>query len=961
MRNDLPTTLSTVFVQVALSLVIGSMFYNSPNTSNAFFQKGAVLFFAILMNAIITLNEIMLLYSHRPIVEKQARYAFVHPFTEALASILIDLPIKLARCTVFCIILYFLTNLRREPAQFFVFYLFLITSILTMSGLFRTVAGFTKSIGTAMGVAGLTVLCIVVYTGFALPPKYMHPWFSWIRWVNPIYYAFEGLVSNEFHSRQFQCSAFIPPYGTGNSAICASVGALPGQRFIGGDEFIKNNYTYRHAHLWRNFGILFAFMIFFHLTYLLAAEFYHVGHSKAETLVFRPGRAPRSLQETDVESHPVEADLKTTAGDRLINLPEHKSVVMWRGISYDIPVKGGTKRLLDDVSGWVKPGTLTALMGVSGAGKTTLLDVIAQRASLGVVTGDILVNGRPFTASFPRRTGYVQQQDLHLETATVREALQFSAMLRQSRSTPKEEKTSYVEEVIQILGMEDFAEAVVGRLGEGLNAEQRKLLSIGVELAAKPDLLIFLDEPTSGLDSQSSWTICALLRKLADQGQAILATIHQPSALLFQTFDRLLFLAKGGRTVYFGDIGPQSKILLDYFARCGARPCMSDENPAEYILEMVSGDQATDVDWVHEWRSSPEQKEVQAELDRLQNVAAAPAQDDAASKESRGDFAMPLRSQFYLVCVRAFQQYYRQPDYILTKFVLGIATCLFVGFSFFDADTSQQGFNNAMFSIFLPCSIFSTLVNQIIPKFVAQRALYEARERPSRVYSWKAFIFSQILVEMPWQLLLGICAWASAFYPVFGTSNTSESQGLVLLFLVQFYLYAATMAQMAIAAIENASVAAMLGTLMFGLSFVFSGVLQPPDALPRFWIFMYRVSPFSYYIAGLLSAALHDREITCSDVELSVLDPPAGLTCGEYFAKFLTVAPGRLYNPNDTVSCQYCSMSSADQYLAIRNIDNGQRWRNYGIFCCYSIFNVIATVLLYYLFRVKVWKLRKSN
>lgn len=119
----------------------------------------------------------------------------------------------------------------------------------------------------------------------------------------------------------------------------------------------------------------------------------------------------------------------------------------------------------------------------------------------------------------------------------------------------------------------------------GLNVEQRKRLTIGVELAAKPALLLFLDEPTSGLDSQTAWSICALLRKLADNGQAILCTIHQPSAILFQEFDRLLFLARGGKTVYFGEIGEHSKVLTNYFERNGAHPCGDLANPAEWMLE----------------------------------------------------------------------------------------------------------------------------------------------------------------------------------------------------------------------------------------------------------------------------------------------------------------------------------------------------------------------------------------
>ena len=116
----------------------------------------------------------------------------------------------------------------------------------------------------------------------------------------------------------------------------------------------------------------------------------------------------------------------------------------------------------------------------------------------------------------------LQQADLHLATSTVREALQFSAILRQHKSIPKAEKLAYVDEVLALMDMESYADAIVGILGEGLNVEQRKRLTIGVELVAKPELLLFLDEPTSGLDSQTAWSICTLLRKLANHGQAIL-------------------------------------------------------------------------------------------------------------------------------------------------------------------------------------------------------------------------------------------------------------------------------------------------------------------------------------------------------------------------------------------------------------------------------------------------------
>ena len=144
-----------------------------------------------------------------------------------------------------------------------------------------------------------------------------------------------------------------------------------------------------------------------------------------------------------------------------------------------------------------------------------------------------------------------------------------------------------MEEVIRLLEMGSYVDAVVGVPGEGLNVEQRKRLSIGVEMAAKPKRLLFLDEPTSGLDSQTSWAICDLMEKLAKHGQAILCTIHQPSAMLFQRFDRLLFLAKGGKTVYFGEIGQNSSTLTSYFERNGAHPCPREASPVEWMLEVI--------------------------------------------------------------------------------------------------------------------------------------------------------------------------------------------------------------------------------------------------------------------------------------------------------------------------------------------------------------------------------------
>lgn len=212
---------------------------------------------------------------------------------------------------------------------------------------------------------------------------------------------------------------------------------------------------------------------------------------------------------------------------------------------------------------------------------------------MGVVTGEMLIDGRPLPRSFQRSTGYVEQLDIHEHTSTVREALQFSALLRQPKEVPRKEKYDYVEKIIKLLEIEEIAEAIIGTGEAGLSVEQRKRVTIGVELASKPQLLLFLDEPTSGshtasavlrigLDAQGAFNIVRFLRKLCDAGQAILCTIHQPSAILFEHFDDLLLLQAGGRTVYFGPLGDDSQTLIEYLERSGAPKCKKHANPAEY-------------------------------------------------------------------------------------------------------------------------------------------------------------------------------------------------------------------------------------------------------------------------------------------------------------------------------------------------------------------------------------------
>ncbi|KAF1939631.1 hypothetical protein EJ02DRAFT_456735 [Clathrospora elynae] len=958
--GDVASTATQAGLNIVIALIVGSIYFGHSKGSSSFQGRGAVIFLAILFNALTSIGEISGLYAQRPIVEKHNSYAFYHPATEAIAGVVADIPVKLIQATVFNIILYFLAQLRYTPGQFFLFFIVTYMATFVMAAIFRTTAAVTQTASQAMAGAGVLVLILVIYTGFVIRIPEMPVYFGWIRWINPIFYAFEILLANEFHGVDLPCDAFVPQgpgYSqTGNSFICNTQGAVAGQTFVNGDSFIEISYSYSWSHVWRNFGILWGFLIFFMVTYFIAVEINSSTSNTAEQLVFQRGHVPAYMQpggknSSDEEAGAAKQGEHEGTGD-VSAIEEQKGIFTWRDVVYDIEIKGEPRRLLDHVSGFVKPGTMTALMGVSGAGKTTLLDCLAQRTTMGVITGDMFVNGKPLDPAFQRSTGYVQQQDLHLETSTVREALRFSAVLRQPKAVSIQEKHNYVEEVIKMLNMSDFANAVVGVPGEGLNVEQRKLLTIGVELAAKPKLLLFLDEPTSGLDSQSSWSIISFLRKLSSAGQAILCTIHQPSAILFQEFDRLLFLARGGKTVYFGELGENSQTLLHYFENNGARPCDPEENPAEYMLEIVNqGKNENGEEWFDVWNSSEEAKGVQSQIDEL-HESRRHENLDIAAETGGGEFAMPLTTQTWECTKRVFQQYWRMPSYVLAKFGLCTVAGLFIGFSFFKANSTQAGMQTIIFSVFMLTTIFTSLVQQIQPLFITQRSLYESRERPSKAYSWLAFMTANLVVELPYGIFAGILTFACFYYPIVGASQSSERQGLVLLFCVQLLIYTSTFASMTIAALPDAETASGLVSLFVLMSILFNGVLQPPDQLPGFWLFMYRASPFTYWVGGMVSTMLGGRPVTCSAREVSVFDPPAGQTCGAYLNDYANASGGVVQNPGATADCRFCSLSNADQFLAGSSIYYGERWRNFGILFAFIAFNTFIAILSYYLFRV---------
>ncbi|KLJ11567.1 ATPase [Blastomyces silverae] len=971
LRGDPSITISSLFGNTIVALVIASIFYNLKPDTSSFFPRGALLFFAVLMNALGCGLEMLTLYAQRGIIEKHSRYALYHPSAEAISSMIMDLPYKILNTITANIVLYFMTNLRREPGAFFFFVFTSFMLTLAMSMFFRSMASLTRSLVQALPFSAVFILGLSMYTGFAIPTGYMLGWARWIAYINPISYGFESLLINEFHNRDFPCVNYVPS-GPGyadlrsNNHVCSTVGSVPGQPFVNGDAYIESAYGYIASHKWRNIGVIFAYMFLLGAIYLVASDFITEKKPKGEILIFprghkalKKGKPDEDLEGGSGRNIAVE---KTDSGD-LAMIERQTAIFQWKDVCFNIKIGKENRRILDHVDGWVKPGTLTALMGVSGAGKTTLLDVLATRTTVGVISGEMLVDGKPRDDSFQRKTGYAQQQDLHLSTATIREALEFSALLRQPAHISRQEKINYVTEVIKLLEMTEYADAVIGVPGEGLNVEQRKRLTIGVELAAKPALLLFLDEPTSGLDSQTSWAILDLLDKLKKNGQAILCTIHQPSAMLFQRFDRLLFLQAGGRTVYFGEVGQNSQILIDYFVRNGGPPCPPAANPAEWMLDVIGAAPGshTDINWFEAWRSSPEYRGVQKHLTDLKDegsqqthTASGPKHEHKASYR---EFAAPFWSQFCEVQIRVFQQIWRSPTYIYSKTALCILSALFVGFSLFHSPNTIQGLQNQMFGIFMLLTLFGQLIQQIMPHFVAQRALYEVREGPSKTYSWKAFIISNIFVELPWNSLMSVLMFLCWYYPIGLYHNAEPTDAVNLratqmwLMLWTFLLFSSTFAHLMIAAFDAAENAGNLGNLLFLLCLLFCGVLATPEQLPRFWIFMYRISPFTYLVSGMLSAGISNTNVTCADNEYLHFDPVNG-TCGEYLESYTSTMGGYLEVEMATSGCSFCPIKDTNVFLSAVSSSYSDIWRNFGLMWVFIIVNISAACLLYWWVRV---------
>ncbi|KAL3156297.1 hypothetical protein ABBQ32_012567 [Trebouxia sp. C0010 RCD-2024] len=363
-----------------------------------------------------------------------------------------------------------------------------------------------------------------------------------------------------------------------------------------------------------------------------------------------------------------------------LTLPFEQLNFAFHHINYSVPAtnagdprnEGNNLMLLRDVSGAFRPHRLACLMGASGAGKTTLMDCLAGRKTSGKVEGEMTVNGHPKNQqTFSRVCGYVEQNDIHAPGTTVYEALEFSAQMR-ILDVDKHKLKAFVDQVVELMELGPLAGALVGSPGQsGLSVEQRKRLTIGVELCANPSV-IFMDEPTSGLDARAAAIVMRTVRNTVNTGRTVVCTIHQPSIDIFESFDELVLLKPGGRVIYCGSTGHNSKQLVDYFQSLEGVPRVQEGiNPATWMLEVTRGAEETrlGIDFAEVYTESDLFRKNEELVDKLKQPP-----EGSQPLQFKSRYSRNLVDQFWLLLLRNSREYWRMPDYNTVRIYF---TCLF--------------------------------------------------------------------------------------------------------------------------------------------------------------------------------------------------------------------------------------------------------------------------------------------
>ncbi|KAM0017401.1 putative ABC-type maltose transporter [Helianthus debilis subsp. tardiflorus] len=793
------------------------------------------LFFGVVMIMFNGMSEISMTIAKLPVFYKQRDFLFYPSWAYALPSWIVKIPVSFIEAGLWTILTYYVIGYDPQFTRFIRQFFLLLAVNQMSSALFRFIGSLGRDMIVANTFGSFALLLIFVLGGFVLSRDDVKKWWLWGYWVSPMMYAMNGIAVNEFLGDRWK----KPINDT-----------TLGKTIITSRGFFAEAYWY-----WIAVVASVGFVFLFNICFTLCLEFLDP-FGKSRPTVSSQNESDESVVE------PTPTVVSQQSKKKGMILPFQPLSLTFNDVKYSVDMPQRMREqgvdedrllLLKGVSGTFRPGVLTALMGVSGAGKTTLMDVLAGRKTGGYIEGDIRISGYPKKQeTFARISGYCEQNDIHSPHVTVYESLLYSAWLRLSPDVDENTRMMFVAEVMDLVELNPLRDALVGLPGiNGLSTEQRKRLTIAVELVANPSI-IFMDEPTSGLDARAAAIVMRTVRNTVNTGRTVVCTIHQPSIDIFEAFDELFLMKRGGEEIYVGPIGRNSCELIKYFEDIdGVAKIKDGYNPATWMLEVSTSSQelALGVDFAEIYRNS--------ELFRRNKALIAELSIPCPGTKDLY-FTTQYSQSFFVQCIACLwkqrQSYWRNPSYTAVRFAFTAFIAIMFGTMFWDLGSkrkTQQELFNAMGSMYA-AALFLSVQNAsaVQPVVDIERTVFY-RERAAGMYSALPYALAQALVEIPY-IFTQTIVYCLIVYAMMGFEWTAAKFFWYTFFQFCSLLYMTYYGMMTVAVTPNANIAAIVAFFFYGAFNLFSGFIIPRPKIPVWWRWYYWGNPLAWTIYGMV-------------------------------------------------------------------------------------------------------------
>ncbi|XP_050370923.1 ABC transporter G family member 31 isoform X3 [Argentina anserina] len=836
------------------------------------------LFFGLVHMMFNGFTELPLMISRLPVFYKQ-RDNYFHPaWAWSGVSLLLRIPYSIIEAIVWSCVVYYTVGFAPGPGRFFRFMLLLFSVHQMALGLFRTMASLARDMVIANTFGSAALIVIFCFGGFIIPKDSIKPWWGWAFWVSPLSYGQRAISVNEFTAvRWIKISPLT-------------------NRTIGQNVLQQHSLPNGDSWYWIGVGALLAYALLFNCIVTLALMY--LNQIKNSFWLFTALRKNQTvLPLDDTEESPIMSNGNSSPRRKGMILPFQPLTMTFHNVNYyvDMPkemksqgIPESRLQLLSNVSGVFSPGVLTALVGSSGAGKTTLMDVLAGRKTGGYIEGDIKISGYPKEQrTFARIAGYVEQNDIHSPQLTVEESVRFSSALRLPKEVSVEKRLEFVEEVMKLVELDTLRHALVGLPGSsGLSTEQRKRLTIAVELVANPSI-IFMDEPTSGLDARAAAIVMRTVRNTVDTGRTVVCTIHQPSIDIFEAFDELLLMKRGGQVIYGGKLGQHSQTMINYFQEInGITPIPSGYNPATWMLEVTTPacEQRIGEDFASLYRKSEQYREVEESIQQYSNP---PANSKALKFASM--YSQNTSVQFRTCLWKQNLVYWRSPQYNAMRLIFTTIAALIFGSAFWDVGAKRDSIQSLMMvmgALYAACLFLGVNNASSVQPIVSIERTVFYREKAAGMYSPLAYAAAQGLIEVPYIAVQTIVYGVITYFMV-NFERTLEKFLLYILFMFLTFTYFTLYGMAAVGLTPSQHLAAVISSAFYSVWNLHSGFLIPKPNIPKYWLWFYYICPVAWTLRGIVTSQL-------GDVETILVGPAFKGSVKEYLEVSLGFGPGMI-------------------------------------------------------------------